>query len=127
MTRRLLVLCLSLPLSLSLVAAADPCVSGVPVGKRPWGIAVTPDGKRLYTANGLSGDVSVLDTATLKVIATIPAGEGAWPSTPCSNCCKEPASRAPPAKIAGRRLNYRTSSTTSCRRTTLLSARNRRA
>lgn len=35
MTRRVLVVCLSLSLPLSLVPAADPCVSGIPVGKRP--------------------------------------------------------------------------------------------
>ena len=34
MTRRLLVLCLSLSLPLALLAA-EPCVSGIPVGKRP--------------------------------------------------------------------------------------------
>ena len=59
-------------------AATEKLTATLPVGKRPWGIAVTRDGKRLYTANGLSNDVSVIDTATLKVIATIPAGKGAW-------------------------------------------------
>ncbi len=34
------------------------------VGQRPWGIALTPDGGRLYTANGPSNDVSVVDTGT---------------------------------------------------------------
>ena len=34
--------------------------------------------KTLYTANGLSGDVSVIDTATRQVVATIAAGAGAW-------------------------------------------------
>jgi YVTN family beta-propeller protein len=50
----------------------------IPVGQRPWGIALTPDGRKLYTANGLSDDVSVVDTATNKVIATIKAGDGPW-------------------------------------------------
>jgi YVTN family beta-propeller protein len=50
----------------------------IPVGERPWGIALTPDGKKIYTANGVSNDVFVLDAATLKVVATIPAGQGAW-------------------------------------------------
>jgi YVTN family beta-propeller protein len=48
------------------------------VGQRPWGIAITPDNKKLYTANGLSNDVSVIDTATNKVITTIKAGDGPW-------------------------------------------------
>jgi YVTN family beta-propeller protein len=53
-------------------------VNVIPVGQRPWGIALTPDGRKLYTANGLSDDVSVVDTATNKVIATIKAGDGPW-------------------------------------------------
>jgi len=50
----------------------------IPVGKRPWGIAVTPDGRRLFTANGASDDVSVIDTEGRKVIATIPVGSRPW-------------------------------------------------
>ncbi len=50
----------------------------IPVGKRPWGIAVTPDGRRLYTVNGVSDDVSVIDTESRKVIATIPVGSRPW-------------------------------------------------
>jgi YVTN family beta-propeller protein len=48
------------------------------VGKRPWGIVVTPDGKKLYSANGPSNDVSVVDLATLTVTGTIPAGGVPW-------------------------------------------------
>jgi YVTN family beta-propeller protein len=50
----------------------------IPVGKRAWGIAITPDGKRAFTANGVSANVSVIDTATDKVVSTLPAGKGAW-------------------------------------------------
>jgi len=50
----------------------------IPVGQRPWGIALTPDGRKLYTANGLSNDVSVVDTSSNKVIATVKAGDGPW-------------------------------------------------
>jgi len=45
------------------------------VGRRPWGIALSPDGGRLYTADGRSNSVSVIDTKTRKVIAAIPVGE----------------------------------------------------
>jgi YVTN family beta-propeller protein len=45
---------------------------------RPWGIAVTPDGRKLYSANGPSNDVSVVDTESMKVIKKIPAGELPW-------------------------------------------------
>jgi len=53
-------------------------VALIPVGQRPWGIALSPDGRKLYTANGISNDVSVVDTATNKVITTIKAGDGPW-------------------------------------------------
>jgi YVTN family beta-propeller protein len=48
------------------------------VGTRPWGIALSADGSRLYTANGPSNDVSIVDTATLRVIRKIPAGRSPW-------------------------------------------------
>jgi len=50
----------------------------IPVGQRPWGIALTPDGRKLYTANGISSDVTVIDTTTNKVITTIKVGDGPW-------------------------------------------------
>jgi YVTN family beta-propeller protein len=53
-------------------------VAVVPVGKRPWGVAVTGDGGKLYTANGVSNDVSVVDTKLRRVVKTIGAGDGPW-------------------------------------------------
>ena len=53
-------------------------VTEIPVGTRPWGIALSPDGKLLYTANGPSNDVSVVDTSTLEVIQRIPVGRSPW-------------------------------------------------
>ena len=50
----------------------------IPVGKRPWGIALSPDGRKLYTANGLSNDMSVIDTSSNQVVATVKAGDGPW-------------------------------------------------
>jgi YVTN family beta-propeller protein len=50
----------------------------VPVGQRPWGLALNEDGTRLYTANGVSNDVSVVDTQSGAVLATIPVGDGPW-------------------------------------------------
>ena len=44
----------------------------------PWGLALARDGKRLYVANGLSNDLSVIDTATLRVVATIKTADGPW-------------------------------------------------
>jgi len=57
---------------------APQLVTEVPVGTRPWGMALSTDGKRLYTANGPSDDVSIVDTATLKTIRKIPVGRSPW-------------------------------------------------
>ena len=48
----------------------------IPVGTRPWVLGITRDGKKLYVANGVSESVSVIDTASEKVVATIPVGKG---------------------------------------------------
>jgi YVTN family beta-propeller protein len=53
----------------------DQVVGSDDAGARPWGVALTPDGKTLYTANGPSNDVSVIDTATLRVTAKIKVGD----------------------------------------------------
>jgi YVTN family beta-propeller protein len=53
-------------------------VATIPVGQRPWGIALTPDGRKLYTANGPSNDVSVVDTEKMQVLKKIPAGKIPW-------------------------------------------------
>ena len=47
------------------------------MGRRPWGIDISPDGSLVYTANGLSDSVSVVDTETLEVVGNIEAGRGA--------------------------------------------------
>ena len=39
---------------------------------------MTPDGRKLYTANGISNDVSIIDVASNKVIGTLKAGDGPW-------------------------------------------------
>jgi YVTN family beta-propeller protein len=58
--------------------ASNKVSGSVKVGQRPWGIALTEDGKKLYTANGPSDDVSVVDTDRLQVIKTIPVGKIPW-------------------------------------------------
>ncbi|HEX2688982.1 MAG TPA: hypothetical protein VHN14_20305 [Kofleriaceae bacterium] len=47
------------------------------VGARPWGIATARSGL-VFTANGPSDDVSVIDPATLRVVRRIPAGGSPW-------------------------------------------------
>jgi len=53
-------------------------IGEVVVGARPWGLALSADGGRLLTANGPSGDVSVVDTHTLTVIGKVTVGHGPW-------------------------------------------------
>jgi len=48
------------------------------VGTRPWGMGVSPDGKFLFTANGPSNDVSVVDLQTNKELSRIKAGSSPW-------------------------------------------------
>jgi YVTN family beta-propeller protein len=43
----------------------------IPVGSEPLGVAVSPDGSKVYVANKGSDIVSVIDRATLTVTATI--------------------------------------------------------
>ena len=45
-----------------------------PVGRVPKGLSLAPGGKRLYVANSWSDTVSEIDTATLTVVRTLPAG-----------------------------------------------------
>ncbi|MER7757212.1 IPT/TIG domain-containing protein [Kitasatospora sp. NPDC097643] len=53
-----------------------PGDAGIPVGVSPLGVALTPDGARAYVANRASNSVSVIDTATNTVTATIVAAGG---------------------------------------------------
>jgi YVTN family beta-propeller protein len=47
------------------------------VGKRPWGIAVDRDGI-VYTANGPSDDISVIDSKTGRIVRRIHTGGSPW-------------------------------------------------
>lgn len=64
------------------IVVVDPMLTGVlkgiAVGSRPWYMAMTPDGRKLYVANNLSNDVSVIDTAHDRVVKTIRVGDGPW-------------------------------------------------
>src|SRR5437763_605764 len=48
------------------------------VGKRPWGLALSRDGEKAYTANGPSGDVSVIDLQSGRVETRIAVGGSPW-------------------------------------------------
>jgi len=44
------------------------------VGQRPWGLGLTPDGERLFVLNGLSDDVTIIDTASKRPVRTSRTG-----------------------------------------------------
>ena len=48
------------------------------IGARPWGIALSADSRTAYTANGPSGDVSVIDLKSGQVRARINVGGSPW-------------------------------------------------
>jgi len=50
----------------------------IAVGRRPWGIAISPDGRTLYTADGLSDQMSVIDVRSRRVRATVKVGHQPW-------------------------------------------------
>lgn len=57
------------------VDVASRAVRGyVLVGKRAWGLTTSRNGQTLYVLNGLSDDMSIVDTASLKAVKTIKAG-----------------------------------------------------
>jgi gliding motility-associated-like protein len=49
-------------------------VTNIIVGNHPHGIAISPDGSKVYVTNLLSSSVSVINTVNDMVIATIPVG-----------------------------------------------------
>ncbi len=64
--------------SLVLDANTYELLNVIPVGKRPWGMTFSPDGKFLFTANGPSDDVSVVDPATEREIARVKSPGSPW-------------------------------------------------
>lgn len=58
--------------------AKNELVGSIEAGPRPWGIALSVDGTTLYTANGPSNDISVIDLAGKQVTKKIAVGTGPW-------------------------------------------------
>jgi len=48
-----------------------PNITQITVGKTPEGIGISPDGREVWAANRADGTVSVIDTATNKVVETL--------------------------------------------------------
>lgn len=57
-----------------LSASAEYVVARIPVGHNPRGVALSPDGNRLYVANRLDDTISVIDTKSDTVTSTIDLG-----------------------------------------------------
>lgn len=49
---------------------SNAVLAEIPVGLHPSGMALSPDGTRLYVANANSDTVTVIDTSSLRVVAT---------------------------------------------------------
>ena len=48
------------------------------VGQRPWHMALSPDGAKLYTVNGFTNDVTVVDVKSLKPEVSVHVGRLPW-------------------------------------------------
>jgi len=57
-----------------LSASANYVTARIPVGRNPRGALLSRDGTRLYVANRLDDNISVIDTSSVKVISTIDLG-----------------------------------------------------
>ena len=66
------------PTTHDMVDLLKPIVAKIKAGLRANGVAVHPDGKRVYVSNGGAANVSVIDTAS-----NSPAGQSA-----CQNFCQ---------------------------------------
>jgi YVTN family beta-propeller protein len=53
-------------------------VRSFPSGFRTWGLALSPDKRRLYAAAGLSGDLTVIDVVENRMAGTISLGGRPW-------------------------------------------------
>ena len=78
-------------------ATNDTVIKTITVGVVPEGVAVTPDGGKVYVANSDSNSESVISTTTDTVIATIPGDCGllfvpreAWRSLPMATRSMSP-------------------------------------
>ena len=59
------------------LAVVDPATNTavkVPVGSLQVGVAITPDGAKVYATKILTGEIAVIDTATNSLITSIPVG-----------------------------------------------------
>ena len=58
--------------------ATNMPTASIEVGDRPWGIDVSRDGKTVFTANGPSNDISIVDVDAAQVRARVTVGQRPW-------------------------------------------------
>lgn len=65
-----------------LVAEVDPATLAIvrtwPVGHRAWNLALSPDERCIYTADGLDGTMSIIDLATNTTLPPVKLGGKPW-------------------------------------------------
>jgi YVTN family beta-propeller protein len=65
-----------------LVTEVDPrtlkIVRSWPVGLRAWNLALSPDERRIYTADGLDGTMSVIDLGANRTLPPVKVGGKPW-------------------------------------------------
>ena len=66
------------PTAMAIDVERNEVTARIPVGKRPWNMAIASDGSKLYVTNGRSDSVSVIDTATDEALAEISVGKLPW-------------------------------------------------
>ncbi len=59
-------------------ASAKPLTGAVFTGQRPWGLALSPDGKLAFTANGPGNDVSIVDLASMRLVGKVATAGSPW-------------------------------------------------
>lgn len=62
------------PFANDLSASANYVIARIPVGHNPRGVLLSKDATRLYVANRLDDNISVIDTRTNRVVSTIDLG-----------------------------------------------------
>ena len=59
-------------------SAQDIALATIPVGAKPWALAVNPATNRIYVANEFEATVSEIDGVTNTVVDTITVGYMPW-------------------------------------------------
>lgn len=64
--------------NVTIIDTANNTLVGAPINTQnfPQGVTISPDGSRVYAANGGSASISVIDTSTNAVITTVSVGPG---------------------------------------------------